>query len=197
KITELKEKYAKVKAEKAELEIMKKNSKHKADHTKLKEDTTNLKTKNTELEVEIVKLRYDIEKIKKKGQIITNIQNAFSTEEILFTLSDASNSNEFNNVPNSDVFDNTYMSNIKSNISPEQKKEQDLIQEILIFINQNNITEISQNNIRQNHVIEIFQNNVHQNYVTEIVSDQDIIYLYQNACDVEKDTIKANQKEIL
>ncbi|CAG8698683.1 4019_t:CDS:2, partial [Ambispora gerdemannii] len=87
-ITELKEKYAKVEAEKAELEIkntellkqiMKENNKHKADHTKLKEDTTNLKTKNTELEAE----------------------NAFSTEEILSTLSDTSNFNEFNNVPNS------------------------------------------------------------------------------------------------
>ncbi|RHZ78560.1 hypothetical protein Glove_161g55 [Diversispora epigaea] len=77
------------------------------------------------------------------------------------------------------------MSNIKFNTSPEQKKEQGLIQEISISIkDQNNITEIS-------------QNNVPQNYVTEIVSDQDIIYLYQNACDTEKNAIKANQEEIL
>ncbi|CAG8677289.1 5489_t:CDS:1, partial [Ambispora gerdemannii] len=60
-IIELREKYAKVEAEKTELkvkntellkQIMKKNSKRKADHTKLKEDITNLKTKNTELEAE-------------------------------------------------------------------------------------------------------------------------------------------------
>ncbi|CAG8572008.1 1753_t:CDS:2 [Diversispora eburnea] len=79
----------------------------------------------------------------------------------------------------------TYISNIKSSIYPEQKKEQGLIQEISTSIkDQNNITEISQNNVRQNHV-------------TEIASDQDIICLYQNACDAEKDAIKANQEEIL
>ena len=33
--------------------------------------------------------------------------------------------------------------------------------------------------------------------MTEVASDQDIICLYQNACDAEKDAIKANQEEIL
>ncbi|CAG8638138.1 16569_t:CDS:2, partial [Cetraspora pellucida] len=51
-ITELRKKYAKTKAKKAELEIIEENSKHEADHTKLKEDTTSLKTKNTKLKAE-------------------------------------------------------------------------------------------------------------------------------------------------
>ncbi|CAG8730547.1 35034_t:CDS:2, partial [Racocetra persica] len=36
----------------------------------------------------LVKLRNDIEKIKKKDQTVTNIQNALSTKEISFTLSE-------------------------------------------------------------------------------------------------------------
>ncbi|CAG8732333.1 17585_t:CDS:1, partial [Racocetra fulgida] len=117
-ITELRKKYANVEVEKAELEakntellkqIMEENSKREADHAKLKEDTTNLKTKNTELEAEIAKLRHDIEEIKKKDQTITNTQDAFSTEEISSTSSDnVSNSNELNNISNSDVSDNTF-----------------------------------------------------------------------------------------
>ncbi|CAG8790357.1 19536_t:CDS:2, partial [Gigaspora rosea] len=81
--------------------------------------------------------------------------------------------------------EDTYIFNIKSSIPPEQKKEQGLIQEISTSIkDQNDITRISQNNVRQNHM-------------TEVASDQDIICLYQNACDAEKDAIKANQEEIL
>ncbi|CAJ0845744.1 14616_t:CDS:2 [Entrophospora sp. SA101] len=82
--------------------------------------------------------------------------------------------------------EDTYASNIKSSVPSDQKKEQGLIQEISIK-DQNNITEISSNNIPQNHVPEI-------DYST---SDKDIICLYQNACDAEKDAIKANREEIL
>ncbi|CAG8813430.1 11180_t:CDS:2, partial [Racocetra persica] len=65
--------------------------------------------------------------------------------------------------------EDTYIFNIKSSIPPEQKKEQGLIQEISTSIkDQNDITRISQNNVRQNHM-------------TEVASDQDIICLYQNA----------------
>ncbi|CAJ0859347.1 15214_t:CDS:2 [Entrophospora sp. SA101] len=82
--------------------------------------------------------------------------------------------------------EDTYASNIKSSVPSNQKKERGLIQEISIK-DQNNITEISSNNIPQNHVPEI-------DYST---SDKDIICLYQNACDAEKDAIKANREEIL
>ncbi|CAG8679182.1 1228_t:CDS:2, partial [Racocetra persica] len=48
-----------------------------------------------------------------------------------------------------------YISNIKSSIPLKQKKKQGLIQEISTFIkDQNNITRISQNNVRQNHITE-------------------------------------------
>ncbi|CAH1765875.1 15528_t:CDS:2 [Entrophospora sp. SA101] len=82
--------------------------------------------------------------------------------------------------------EDTYASNIKSSVPSNQKKEQGLIQEISIKY-QNNITEISSNNIPQNYVPEI-------DYST---SDKDIICLYQNAYNAEKDAIKANREEIL
>ncbi|CAG8473710.1 718_t:CDS:2 [Racocetra fulgida] len=55
---------------------------------------------NINFKDKVMKLRNDIEKIKKKDQIVTNIQNALSTEEILFTsfdnTSNSNNSNELN-----------------------------------------------------------------------------------------------------
>ncbi|CAG8814642.1 14326_t:CDS:1, partial [Dentiscutata erythropus] len=52
-----------------------------------------------------------------------------------------------------------------------------------------------------NHTIKISENNVRPNCdnsrITRDSETQDIICLYQNACDAEKDAIEANRKEIL
>ncbi|CAG8451660.1 6947_t:CDS:2 [Acaulospora morrowiae] len=110
--------------------------------------------------------------------------------------------------------ENTYMSNngvsakahIKSNISPEQEKEQGLIQEISISINQNQATEISANNSPKMFA----KNHVSKNLIQESSGKGDIILfsaskskvllnltsLYKKACDAERQAIKVNQDEI-
>ncbi|CAG8822575.1 16036_t:CDS:2, partial [Dentiscutata erythropus] len=133
----------------------------------------------------IAKLEYDVSLIKEQdksmvcNQIVTNV-----SQDIEPGISDSyplQHRPPTESSPKEDI----YISNIKSSIPPEQKKEQGLIQEISTSIkDQNDITRISQNNVCQNHI-------------TEVASDQDIICLYQNACDAEKDAIKANQEEIL
>ncbi|CAJ0893125.1 2370_t:CDS:2 [Entrophospora sp. SA101] len=89
--------------------------------------------------------------------------------------------------------EDTYASNIKSSVPSDQKKEQGLIQEISIK-DQNNITEISSNNIPQNHVPEI-------DYST---SDKDIIYdlpgeaklRVSNSTEVSNTSILSNSETI-
>ncbi|CAG8683777.1 1704_t:CDS:2, partial [Dentiscutata heterogama] len=90
----------------------------------------------------IAKLEYDVSLIKGQdksmvcNQIVTNV-----SQDVEPRISDS--------------YPDTYISNIKSSIPPEQKKEQGLIQEISTSIkDQNDITRISQNNIRQNHMTE-------------------------------------------
>ncbi|CAG8681886.1 875_t:CDS:2, partial [Ambispora gerdemannii] len=147
--------------------IMKENSKREADHTKLKEDTTNLKTKNTELEAEVVKLRYDIEEIKKKDQIITNIYDAFSTEEISSTLSDTSNSNEFNNVKNL----------MKSDHIDEKKVKGQIYDFIIVQLNIKRIDKIQHIKIFSTDAISRFTNLQIQTVIVHFAKISDIEFI--------------------
>jgi len=75
--------------------------------------------------------------------------------------------------------------------SYERKNEQGLIQEITLSKEEEekHVLEISANNVRPNYVMEISANNVRLN--------QDIVSLYEYACDAEVNVIKANKEEIL
>ncbi|CAG8563072.1 1449_t:CDS:2 [Cetraspora pellucida] len=89
-------------------------------------------------------------------------------------------------------------SSTSENNIPNISREQDLIQEISTSIKEQAQSIISP---EINHTIKILENNVHPNCdnsrITRDSETQDIICLYQNACDAEKDAIKANRKEIL
>ncbi|CAG8694394.1 16988_t:CDS:2, partial [Cetraspora pellucida] len=82
--------------------------------------------------------------------------------------------------------------------TPNISREQDLIQEISTSIKEQAQSIISP---EINHMIKISKNNVRPNCnnfrITRDSETQDIICLYQNACDAEKDAIEANRKEIL
>ncbi|CAG8775377.1 4289_t:CDS:1, partial [Acaulospora morrowiae] len=84
------------------------------------------------------------------------------------------------------------------NNTPNIPREQDLIQEISTSIKQQTQSIPSP---EINHTIKISANNVRPNCdnsgITQDSETQDIICLYQNACDAEKDAIEANRKEIL
>ncbi|CAG8639786.1 5445_t:CDS:2, partial [Scutellospora calospora] len=84
------------------------------------------------------------------------------------------------------------------NNTPNISREQGLIQELSTSIKEQAQSIISP---EINHTIKISENNVRPNCdnsrITRDSETQDIICLYQNACNAEKDAIEANQKEIL
>ncbi|CAJ0749650.1 7713_t:CDS:2 [Entrophospora sp. SA101] len=162
---EIKKKYVEVEAENTDLkEIIKENARREAESMKLKARVEELERYKKENEKRFEKLE------EKQLKNVNNFENIA-------------------NVSDSD----TYASNIKSSVPSDQKKEQGLIQEISIK-DQNNITEISSNNIPQNHVPEI-------DYST---SDKDIIYdlpgeaklRVSNSTEVSNTSILSNSETI-
>nr|CAG8601246.1 3704_t:CDS:2 [Entrophospora candida] len=179
---EIKKKYVEVEAENTDLkEIIKENVRCEAESMKLKARVEELERYKKENEKRFEKLE------EKQLKNVNNFENIVNVSDPVINHCIDTNTKSLDDDTNqsslqreaptgNSLKEDTYTSNIKSSVPSDQKKEQGLIQEISIKY-QNNITEISSNNIPQNYVPEI-------DYST---SDKDIICLYQNAYDLPEE----------
>ncbi|CAJ0752568.1 1327_t:CDS:2, partial [Entrophospora sp. SA101] len=183
---EIKKKYVEVEAENTDLkEIIKENVRREAESMKLKARVEELERYKKENEKQFEKLE------EKQLKNVNNFENIVNVSDPVINHCIDTNTKSLDDDTNQSS--DTYASNIKSSVPSNQKKEQGLIQEISIKY-QNNITEISSNNIPQNYVPEI-------DYST---SDKDIIYdlpeeeklQVSNSTEVSNTSILSNSETI-